>query len=85
MTETLIPFEPKPFEKKKIEKQESVEQKPEQKKEKNDKTDDLPTLRPTNIDRKIYASFVNVCKLKGCNIRQELERCLQNYIDDFKK
>jgi hypothetical protein len=37
------------------------------------------TLRPTNVDRKIYATFVNNCKLNGLNLRKELEQCIHEY------
>ena len=43
------------------------------------------TLRPTNVDRKIYATFVNNCKLKGLNLREELERCINEYNKNTKK
>jgi hypothetical protein len=37
------------------------------------------TVRPTNVDRDKYITFVNNCKINGKNIRFELESLLDSY------
>jgi hypothetical protein len=37
------------------------------------------TVRPTNVDRDKYLTFVNNCKIEGKNIRFELEHLLDLY------
>lgn len=41
--------------------------------------DVILTVRPTNVNRDKYITFVNNCKINGKNIRFELESLLEYY------
>ncbi len=43
------------------------------------------TVRPTNVDREKYVSFVNNCRSNDKNIRFELESLLDSYNKKNKK